>query len=100
MREYEIYLPGKRNDGSRVPSSEFEEIEGRLFQAFGGFTHLKSRIDGAWRMGGVTLLDEVTIIRVLDDGSARFDMAAFKRELEERLKQESVLIVAREVQVV
>ena len=32
--------------------------------------------EGAWRMGGVTFRDEVTIVRVLDDGSAKFDMRA------------------------
>ena len=44
-------------------------------------------------MGGVTFRDEVTIVRVLDDGAARFDMAAFKRSIEAALKQEKVLII-------
>ena len=36
-------------------------------------------------MGGVTFHDEVTIVRVLDDGSAHFDMTAFKKSIETAL---------------
>jgi len=48
-------------------------------------------------MGGVTFRDEVTIIRILDDGSAKFDLESFKKDLERDLQQEAVLIVSREV---
>ncbi len=105
MQEYEIYLPTKHNDGRPIDPAHIEQIEHRLAQTFGGYTHLKQRSNGLWRMGGVTFMDEVTIVRVIDDGqrpfdgSEPFDMAAFKRELEQTLQQESVLIVAREVRV-
>ena len=48
-------------------------------------------------MGGVTFHNEVTIVRVLDDGSAYFDMMAFKRSSETALQQEAVLIIGRQV---
>jgi hypothetical protein len=48
-------------------------------------------------MGGVTFHDEVTIVRVLDDGSAHFDMSAFKKSIENALQQEAVLIISRQV---
>lgn len=105
MREYEIYLPTKHNDGTPVDPAQIDRIEQQLARTFGGYTHLKQHSAGLWRMGGVTFLDEVTIVRVIDDetdpleGFARFDMPAFKRELEVLLQQESVLIVARDVQV-
>ena len=51
-------------------------------------------------MGGVTFRDEVTIVRVLNDGTKDFDMSGFKSSLEATLKQESVLIVERTVAVV
>jgi hypothetical protein len=37
----------------------------------------------------------MTIVRVLDDGSARFDMTAFKKSIETELQQEAVLIIRR-----
>jgi hypothetical protein len=34
---------------------------------------------------------------VLDDGSAHFDMSAFKKSIENALQQEAVLIISRQV---
>jgi hypothetical protein len=100
MQEFEIYLPTMHNDGTEIDPAETARIKAKLAAAFGGYTHLNQRSEGAWRMGGVTFRDEVTIVRVLDDGSAKFDMEAFRKELERSLKQDSVLIIAREVRAV
>lgn len=100
MREYEIYVPTERNDGQPVEPSELERIKKTLSEAFGGYTHLKSRSEGAWKMAGVTFRDEVTILRVLDDGSAHFDWPKFKGDLEQSLDQEEILIVSRPVEVI
>lgn len=100
MKEYEIYLPTAHNDGRPTDTAKIERLKEMLAEAFGGYTHLSQRSEGAWSMGGVTFRDEVTIVRVLDDGSAHFDMSAFKKSVETALEQESVLIVEREVSVV
>ena len=97
MRELEIYLPTMTNRGTAVDASEIDRIKDTLVEAFGGYTHLNQRFQGAWRMGGVVLHDEVTIVRVLDDGTTAFDIAAFKTSLEAALDQEEVLIIARDV---
>ena len=73
MQEFEIYLPTALNDGTPVDGAKIQGIKDKLVRAFGGYTHLNQRSDGAWRMGGVTFYDEVTIVRVLDDGAARFE---------------------------
>ncbi|MES2572851.1 MAG: hypothetical protein V4710_22700, partial [Verrucomicrobiota bacterium] len=72
----------------------------KLMEVYGGYTHLKHRSEGAWRMGGVTFRDEVTIMRVLDDRSTVFDMPAFKKQIEIALKQEAILIIARDVKII
>ena len=100
MQEYEIYLPTTHNDGSAVDPAEIERVKATLTTAFGGYTHFNQRSEGAWRMGGVTFRDEVTIVRVLDDGTSGFDMKAFKTQLEAALRQDTVLIVAREVRTI
>jgi hypothetical protein len=99
MKEYEIYLPTTYNDGSPVDARVVERLKQTLAHAFGGYTHQRSRSEGAWKLGGVVFRDEVTIVRVLDHGSTGFDMRAFKKEVEMALRQESVLIVEREVRV-
>ena len=68
MQEFEIYLPTTLNNGEAVDAAKIEEIKDALVKAFGGYTHLNHRSEGAWRMGGVTFHDEVTIVRVFDDG--------------------------------
>lgn len=100
MKEYEIYLPTTHNDGSPTDPAEIERIKATLENTFGGYTHLRQGSEGAWSMGGVTFRDEVTIVRVLDDGTAGFDMVALKKSVETALRQESVLIVEREVSVI
>lgn len=97
MQEYEIYLPTTLNDGTPVDGAKIERIKETLMKAFGGYTHLKHRSEGAWRMGGVTFRDEVTIVRVLDDGTVTFDMTAFKKSIEAALDQDMVLIISRQV---
>src|SRR5689334_3791971 len=100
MREYEIYLPMTHNDGTPVDPAAVQRIKDTLARTFGGYTHLDQRFEGVWRMGRVTFRDDVTIVRVLDDGTARFDMAAFKVSIEKALAQETVLIITRDVDVV
>lgn len=97
MQEYEIYLPMTFNDGTPIEPAKINAIKETLAKAFGGYTHLNQRSEGFWRMGGVTFRDEVTIVRILDDGSAKFDMAAFKTSIESSLQQQAVLIIARQV---
>jgi hypothetical protein len=100
MREFEIYLPMANDDGTAADPAEIERIKATLARTFGGYTHLNQRSEGVWSMGGVTFRDEVTIVRVLDDGTTNFDMPKFKESLEKALKQQSVLIVERDVRVV
>ena len=100
MIEYDVYLPARTNDGEMIDPAVIDGIKSELVKAFGGYTHFTNRSEGVWRIGGVTFRDEVTIVRVLDDGTAKFDMAAFQRSTEAALRQEQLLIVAREVRVV
>jgi hypothetical protein len=100
MREFEVYLPMTTNQGAPVDATAIQRIKDTLMQAFGGYTHLNQRFQGAWSMGGVTFREDVTILRVLDDGRASFDMRAFKVAMEATLKQEKVLIVTREISIV
>ena len=100
MKEFDIYLPSNDASGREIEPGKIEEIKRELLKHFGGYTDLKHRCEGAWKFGGVLFRDELNIVRVLDDGSADFDMESFKRRLEKSLGQESVLIVRREVGVV
>jgi hypothetical protein len=98
-REYDIYIPVTQNDGTPVDAALLAGIKETLVRAFGGYTHSTHRNEGAWRIGGVTFHDEVTVLRVLDLEASGFDLPGFKRELEAKLRQKTVLMVSREVQI-
>jgi hypothetical protein len=100
MREFEIYLPTTQNDGSKIDPRKLAAIRETLLISFGGYTETKFEGKGAWKMGGVTYRDEISIIKVLAAATADFDFAAFKRRVESDLEQEAVLIVDREVRIV
>jgi hypothetical protein len=100
MKEYEIYFPTAMNDGTPIDPAVIDRFKQLLAREFGGYTHLRQRSEGAWKLGGVLFRDEVTIVRVLDDGKAAFDWPGFKKSAEEALRQETILIVEREVRVV
>jgi hypothetical protein len=100
MREFEIYLPTTRNDGSKIDPGKLAAIRETLLLSFGGYTETKFEGKGAWKMGGVTYWDEISIVKVLAAATAEFDFSAFKCRMESELEQESVLIVSREVRIV
>lgn len=100
MQEFEVYLPTMTNGGAPIDPAQIQRIKDTLVAAFGGYTYFDQGFKGAWRMGGVTFHDEVTIVRVLDDGTAQFDMHAFKSSIEAALEQDTVLIITREVRVI
>ena len=99
MHEYDIYLPTKQTDGRRFAESQIREIKRKLAQVFGGYTQLTQGCEGVWKLNGATFRDEITIIRVLDNGGCDFDMPAFRKTLEQMLEQEHILIVDREVKI-
>ncbi len=99
-REIDVFLPARFNDGSPVPEETVKQIEDHMTETFGGFTHLKNHNVGVWKMGGVVFHDEITILRVIDERGGAFDGPGLKKKLQALLKQESVLIVVRNVEIV
>ena len=97
MTEYDIYVPATRADGAPIDETLLDQIKRALADAFGGYTHLTHHSEGAWRIAGATFREAVTIIRVLDDGTAAFDMTAYKQNLQTLLGESKILIIAREV---
>jgi hypothetical protein len=78
---------------------EIQGIKRTLAQVFGGYTQMTQRSEGVWKLDGVTFRDEITIIRVLDNGKCSFDIAHFRQELERKLNQDHILIVQRDVKI-
>ncbi len=102
MREYEIYVPLRFNDGTKVENEKLQNLKTRLIEQFGGLTHFPQGNEGIWKIGNVTFRDEIIIFRVLsaDFVMAERFLARLKKEMKREWKQEDVLIVGRHIKVI
>lgn len=116
MKEYDIYVPTRLNDGSHVPPSFLEQLKTSLRERFGGCTHFNHPNEGQWKMGRVVFKEAVTVLRVLSDDSKQQSVdasrggntsnssssffTALKARMAKELGQEEILIVAREVEII
>lgn len=100
MKSVEIYLPLNFNDGTPVPQTALVEVEKRLTAAFGGVTaHKRAPAEGRWQNEGRTQSDEIAIFEVVLDRIDRGWWRDLRVELEQRLAQEKILIVARDIEI-
>ncbi|RYZ79313.1 MAG: hypothetical protein EOP04_28005 [Proteobacteria bacterium] len=98
--QYEIYLPTKKSNGDPIDSVTLKEIRSSLIEKFGGLTDTRVKTDGFWKSGGVTILDEILIWKVLSDEGKAGDsfLGEIKKGLERLLDQDKILIVKQSVE--
>jgi hypothetical protein len=101
LKEYDIFVPLRYNDGTAVEPRKFRDLQARLLEYFSGVTFFPQANVGLWRMGGVTYRDEIVIYRVVSGKarSARQFIRQLKQELERVFQQEQILILERDVEV-
>ncbi len=100
MLEYDIYLPSKTRLGTTLPQAALDRIKARVTKVFGGYTHLSHPIEGVWKMGGVTFVEAVTVLRVIAPNESAPKMAALKKFVHRILKQQETLIVERTIRLI
>ena len=99
MKEYDIFVPLRYNDGSPVEARKFQDLHKRLLEHFEGLTFFPQTNQGFWKMGNVVYRDEIVIYRALASRvrRARLFLARLKKRLREEFKQEEILIIERDV---
>jgi hypothetical protein len=95
-RRYDIYLPLAFNDGSPVFNDQFDGVERRLLDRFGGVTSQQRDfpLKGIWQGETQLYFDQVIVMTALDfrrGGSTRF-IADLKRDLLREFDQLEILI--------
>lgn len=96
MHLVHILLPVYDNEGRAFGHDAFARVREELTERFGGVTaHLRSPAEGAWRdpEGGVDR-DDVVILEVMADELDRGWWAQYRAELEERFRQDEVVVRA------
>ena len=101
MKEYDLFVPLKYNDGSPIKSRFFHSLQQVLLTQFGGLTFFPQPNHGFWTVGGVTYRDEIVIYRVVTTKGrkARRFLEQRKTKLKMVLEQEEIFIVERDVKV-
>lgn len=99
MKEYDIFLPLRYNDGSPVETDKFQQLQAKLLEEFAGLTYFPQVNQGFWKLGSITYRDEIVIYRVLaaDSRKARKFLLKLKKRLKREFDQEEILIVERDV---
>jgi hypothetical protein len=96
MHLVQILLPVYDNEGRAFGREAFARVREELTERFGGVTaHLRSPAEGAWRdPGGGVDRDDVVSLEVMADELDRGWWAGYRRELEERFRQDEVVVRA------
>jgi len=102
MREYDVYLPMHLGDGRDVPPDAVRRLKSELSDRFGGVTQFTQENEGQLRIGCCVYRDEIAVLRVLTENGedAETYFKSLRKRLASQLAQDSVLIVARTVQVI
>ena len=94
----QLLLPLYDNDGQPFGRGHFDEVRNELAREFGGVTAFRrSPAEGVWVQpeGGVSR-DEVVIFEVMAERLERGWWSRYRRGLEERFRQDRVVIRATE----
>ena len=96
MELFQIVLPLFDNTGARLPRALFRTTVAELTDRFGGATAFtRSPAEGFWEEpGGEVKRDEVIVVEVLVNQVEDAWWADYKRTLEARFAQDTVLVRA------
>ena len=94
MHLVQILLPVYDNDGDAILSDTYHQIRDELVKEFGGLTAFtQSPAEGLWTPADKeTRHDEIIVIEVMVTNFDPDWWRAYKKALEARLRQESVVI--------
>jgi hypothetical protein len=92
----QILLPVYDNEGHPFDAHEYVELRSELADRFGGVTaYMRAPARGVWKdEAGATTRDDIVIFEVMTADLDREWWRGFRRELERRFRQESVIVRA------
>ena len=98
MQEYDIFIPLFYNDGTPIEPVKLQDLQTQLLDQFGGLTFFPQPNQGFWTFGGITYHDNIVIYRVITAKPkvARRFFAQLKADLKRDLRQEEILIVEKD----
>ncbi len=92
----QILLPSYDNEGHEFEAREYLELRSELADRFGGVTaYMRAPARGVWKGdSGETTRDDIVIFEVMTEELDRTWWTTFRKQLERRFRQESVIVRA------
>ena len=100
MHLVQLFLPLRDNEGSAFPGALYEGVRADLAEMFGGVTAFtRAPATGLWEdEGGDVQRDDVVLFEVMAERLDHAWWRAFRQALEQRFRQDEVLIRATAVE--
>lgn len=98
MHLVQILLPLFDNEGAELPQLEFRRVSSELSHRFGGVTAFtRAPAEGIWKQDDAAhpTHDDIVVVEVMADSLDRDWWATYRRELEKRFRQQSIIIRAQ-----
>lgn len=98
MHLVQILLPLFDPEGTRFGREAFDEVARHLTARFGGLTaYSRAPAAGLWKEGGETQRDDIVVYEVMVAALDRDWWSAYRRTLEQRFRQEELVVRAQEI---
>jgi len=95
----ELFLPVTDNDGRRFDDTLFATIREELTDRFGGVTVFsRAPAKGVTAEGGEPVHDDIIVMEVMADELDRGWWKNYRKQLEQKLKQDEILIRATQIE--
>jgi hypothetical protein len=95
----QIFLPLYDNEGEAFAQEAYDRVRDELMKKFGGVTAFRSSpAEGIWKEGGRVSRDAIIIFEVMADELEREWWTTYRAELEERFRQEKMIVRATHVE--
>lgn len=100
MHLIQLFLPLRDNDGQAFPKAMYDDVRAELAERFGGVTAFaRSPALGLWEDDdGDVQRDDVVLLEVMTDHVDHGWWAAYRKRLEQRFRQDEVLVRATRIE--
>lgn len=100
MHLIQILLPVRDNQGESQPHELFATVRKEMTARFGGLTAFtRAPAEGLWNAAGETTADDIVVLEVMAEDVDRLWWAGYRLELEERFRQQVVIIRSNKIDI-
>ncbi len=101
MTLVQILLPLFDNDGNRFEHDRYQAVRKHLIEQFGGLTaYTQAPATGLWETDeNAVIRDDIVVYEVMTDALDRNWWVSYRKELELRFQQESLVVRATQVDI-